>query len=107
MDTTKTHNGHHNEHHVGNTTYILVFVTLLILTFVTYWTATRMDLGVFNIVLALVIASIKGGIVALYFMHLKFEDSITWVFVIYPIVLIVLLIGLVASDVFYRGYPLL
>lgn len=103
METTKTH----NEHHVGHTTYVAVFVTLLVLTFVTWWTATRLDYGVFNIVIALVIASVKAGIVALYFMHLKFEDSITWVFVVYPIILIAILIGLVASDVFYRGYPLL
>ncbi len=39
------------------------------------------------------IASFKAGIVALYFMHLKFEDRLTWLYAIYPLALLVLLIG--------------
>jgi cytochrome c oxidase subunit 4 len=58
--------------------------------------------GVFNIVVALAVASIKASLVALFFMHLKYEDKLTWVFAIYPLCLLALLIGLSVSDVFFR-----
>lgn len=76
----------------------------MVLTVVTVWVA-RHDYGVFNIVVALGIASVKATLVALYFMHLKFEDKLTWTFALYPLFLLALLIGLTASDVFYRMTP--
>ena len=107
--TTKTHNEeHHHDHEephiVGNSVYIIVWVALMILTGITVWVA-RHDFGVLNIVVALGIASIKASIVALFFMHLKYEDKLTWTFAVYPLFLLALLIGLTASDVFYRVSP--
>ncbi|GIW48288.1 MAG: cytochrome-c oxidase [Deltaproteobacteria bacterium] len=95
---------HIEEHHVGYTTYILVWLALIVLTGITVW-VSYLHFGVFNIVVALLIASIKASLVALYFMHLKFEDKTTWIFVLYPIVLLALLIGLTAVDVFFRTAP--
>jgi cytochrome c oxidase subunit 4 len=105
--TTNAHSEEHhqNEHHiVGNSVYIAVWIALMILTGITVWVA-RHDFGVFNIVVALVIASIKGSIVALFFMHLKYEDKLTWAFAVYPLFLLALLIGLTATDVFFRVSP--
>lgn len=104
--TTKTHgNEHHEEHHiVGNGLFIIVWIVLMILTGITVWVAKH-DFGMFNIVIALGIASIKASIVALFFMHLKYEDKLTWTFAIYPLFLLAILIGLTASDVFYRVAP--
>jgi cytochrome c oxidase subunit 4 len=107
--TTKTHNEEHHHdsgepHIVGNSVYIMVWVALMILTAITVWVA-RHNFGVFNIVVALGIASIKASLVALYFMHLKYEDKLTWTFAVYPLFLLALLIGLTASDVFYRVSP--
>lgn len=61
-------------------TYILVFVTLLALTLVTV-AISRFHLPVHEAVaLALIVASIKGGLVASYFMHLISERKlILWV----------------------------
>jgi cytochrome c oxidase subunit IV len=61
-------------------TYILVFITLMALTFVTV-AISRLDLPTSAaIALALVVASIKGGLVAAYFMHLISERKlIYWV----------------------------
>jgi len=56
-------------------------------------------------VIALAIASVKAALVALFFMHLKYEDKVTWIFVLYPLGLLALLIGLTISDVFYRVTP--
>ncbi len=97
---------HHNEseHITPYKTYVIVWVILMILTFITV-EAARHHFGAFNLVIAMVIASIKAAVVALWFMHLKFEDSITWVFAIYPLFLLGLLIGLTSVDIFNRITP--
>ena len=61
-------------------TYIIIFATLMALTFVTV-AISRLDLPVpAAVALALVVASIKGGLVASYFMHLISERKlIYWV----------------------------
>lgn len=82
-------------------TYFWVWVALMILTAITVG-FSYFHFGIFNIVVVLAVASIKASLVALYFMHLKYEDKITWVFAIYPLALLALLIGLSVSDVFFR-----
>jgi cytochrome c oxidase subunit 4 len=60
--------------------YVLVFVTLMALTFVTV-AVSRLHLPVAAAVtVALVVATIKGGLVASFFMHLLSErKAIYWV----------------------------
>ena len=96
---------HHEEHITPYSTYYKVFAALVVFTIITVATAKYLDLGVFNFFLAMVIASAKATIVALWFMHLKFEDSITWVFALYPLFLLGLLIGLTSVDIFNRITP--
>ena len=58
-------------HHVK--TYVMVFVALAALTIVTV-AISYLDLGVVPaVILALIVASIKGSLVACYFMHLISE----------------------------------
>ncbi len=92
----------HSENHVtGSGTYVAVWVALIILTIITV-VASYVHFGTFNLVIALGIASLKASLVALYFMHLKFEEKITWVFFLYPLALLAILISLSMSDVFFR-----
>jgi len=51
-------------------TYFSVWIALLVGTFVTY-KAAYIELGRFNAAVALIIATIKALLVALFFMHLK------------------------------------
>ncbi|MBI4228586.1 MAG: cytochrome C oxidase subunit IV family protein [Deltaproteobacteria bacterium] len=95
---------HAEKHIIGFKIFFLVWLTLTILTAITIW-VSYIDFGLLNIVIALTIASIKAGLVALFFMHLKYEDKVTWIFVLYPLGLLALLIGLNISDVFYRVTP--
>ena len=61
-------------------TYIFVFVTLMALTFVTVAISYLHLPTPAAVALALVVASIKGGLVAAYFMHLVSERKlIYWV----------------------------
>ncbi len=59
-------------------TYVMVFVVLLFLTGVTVG-ISYVDMGhTMNIVLALVIATIKASLVAAYFMHLISEKKLIY-----------------------------
>ena len=77
---------------------------LMVLTAITV-SVSYVDVGIFNIVVAMSVASVKAILVALFFMHLKFEDSITWAFAIFPLVLLFLLIGMTILDTFTRIFP--
>jgi cytochrome c oxidase subunit 4 len=64
---------HSHEHPVtGPKTYALVLAGLLILTVITVW-AAAFDFGAWNVVIALLIATLKGSLVALFFMHLRHD----------------------------------
>jgi cytochrome c oxidase subunit 4 len=72
---------HAAEHHItGPKTYTAVLIGLLILTVVTV-AAAGFDFGSMNIVIALLIASMKGSLVALFFMHLRHDKFNSIVFV--------------------------
>ncbi len=93
----------HLGHEVSYKTYVLVAASLFVLTGLTVW-ASRQDFGAaaINIVIAMAIASLKATLVALWFMHLKFEDRLTWGIVVYPLALLALLIGFTLVDEFMR-----
>jgi cytochrome c oxidase subunit IV len=63
-----------SEHIVSGALYWLVWAILIVATFLTAWIAT-IDLGPFNTVVALVIATGKASIVALIFMHVKYTHE--------------------------------
>ena len=81
-------------------TYILVWVTLLCLTVVT-WAVSYVHLGIFNAVVALAIASVKASLVALFFMHLKSEKELVWAFALFPLGFLgLLIIGTLVDSMF-------
>lgn len=63
-----------HEPHSGGV-YVKTLIALLILTAITVG-ASYMDFGAGNVVIALTIASIKGAIVALFFMHLRYDKPV-------------------------------
>jgi cytochrome c oxidase subunit IV len=64
----------HSEHVVSSKLYWLIWGILIVCTFLTAWIAT-VDLGPFNTVVALVIATFKASIVVLIFMHVKYTGE--------------------------------
>ena len=82
-------------------TYVKVFASLLFLTVVTVWVA-RFDFGIMNNMVAVGVATIKASLVTLFFMHGKYEGKITWAFVYYPVLLLILLLGALFLDYGYR-----
>jgi len=84
-------------------TYLAVFAVLIGLTAVTVMVAT-LDLGDMNVVVALVVATIKAVLVLLFFMHLRHSGRFLWLILGFSFGFMALLIGLTLSDVFTRGY---
>jgi len=82
------------ETHVSSySSHAIVLISLLSLTFLSVLIA-GWHLGAFSVAAALLIASVKVGIVISYFMHLKFEGiflklAVSGVFVLYAIVIII------------------
>ncbi len=72
-------------------TYIAVYAALVALTIVTV-SVSYVDLGMMNVVVALLIASAKASLVALFFMHLKGENRLVWGFALVPILFLLLII---------------
>ena len=82
-------------------TYIIVWISLLILTAVTWW-VSYVNLGMGNVAVALLIASVKAALVALFFMHLRYENRLVWAFAILPLFFLALIIFGTLSDTMFR-----
>ena len=82
-------------------TYIIVCISLLILTAVTWW-VSYINLGMGNVAVALLIASVKAALVALFFMHLRYENRLVWAFAILPLFFLALIIFGTLSDTMFR-----
>lgn len=70
----------HETHVVSYKSNVLIWIDLLILTFVTIEIA-QFDFHDLTVVIALLVASIKTYLVGYYFMHLKFENRMFGIFV--------------------------
>ena len=81
--------------------YILVWVALLLLTFVT-WRVSVVPLGLMNVTVAMFIASLKASLVALFFMHLRYENKLVWAFALFPLGFLSLIIFGTLVDVLTR-----
>jgi len=89
------------EHASGNRTYIVVWGSLIILTAATV-AVSYVHLGMMNVVVALLIASAKASLVALFFMHLRYESGLVWGFALTPIFFLVLIIAGTLLDTLFR-----
>ena len=95
------HSNHDSSHELGHIVpaalFLKVFAALVVLTIITV-AVSRAPLGPWNIVVAMGVASIKAMLVALFFMHLKYESPLTWLYAILPLFLLGLLLGGVFID---------
>lgn len=90
------------ETHIFSTAvFISVWAALIALTVVTV-TVAGMHLGRFSTVTALVIASVKAGLVLWYFMHLKYEHKLFKVMLLVPIITLTVIMVLTFLDIWYR-----
>lgn len=77
--------------------YPAVWGMLIVLTVLTVLVA-GVDLGGWNVPMAIAIATLKAALVALFFMHLRFEGRWVWGFAVFSVFLLFPLIILTVTD---------
>ena len=89
------------QHLMSYTTLAMVLAALLLLTGVTV-AASSINLGKFNVPVALGIACTKVTLVLLFFMHLKYEGKAIKISFISTICFLVIMISFTFWDVAFR-----
>ncbi len=103
-DPTNVTNPEHAQHHIVTPIqYCMVFGALLVGTAITVL-AAEFDLGVFNPIVALAIASTKAVIVILFFMHVKYQSRLIKMTVGAGFFTFLILITMTLSDYISRAW---
>ena len=87
----------HSEHIVSPLVYAGIFAALIGGTLLTTWAAFQ-DFGLFNIVIALAIATAKATLVVLFFMHARYAEKRTRLVIICAIFWLAIMLSLTLSD---------
>ena len=101
--THETSEAHGHDEHEGHVhvmpvrVLVTIFVALLDLTWVTV-AATWVDFGQWSILVARAIAVVKGSLVGLYFMHLRYDAPFNGVILVTALVFVALFIGIALLD---------
>ena len=99
MSHAHTHDDH--DHGLGHISpvwmLLLIFALLIFLTFVTV-AVTYIDLGDANIWIALAVAVVKGALVALYFMHLRYDSPFNGLVLVGAFLFLAIFIGISLMD---------
>ena len=83
--------------------YVWTCITLLGLLALT-WTIGYVDLGPFNLIVALAIAITKAIVIALFFMHIKGSSRILHLAAVAGVIWLFIMISLTLSDYSTRGW---
>ena len=99
--------GHHDDglvhvHVHPASTYVKIFVALVFLTLVTVG-LSRIHLGDFNFLIAVVVATIKASLVAAFFMHLKDDNRFNVLLFVGALVFMGVFFVYTMNDTQHRG----
>src|SRR3990172_5778515 len=99
---TSEHDEPADDHGFAHITPVSLLATvlgvLLVLTLITV-AVTKIDLGgQWNLVTAMVIATIKAGLVVTYFMHLRWDKKFHLLLFLTSVLFLILFIGLALTD---------
>ena len=90
---------HHGIGHVVPASVLInVFTALIVLTVITV-IASYMPFGALETWVALGIATVKAGLVAAYFMHLRYDNPLNAVLFVFGLLFVALFVGLILMDV--------
>ncbi len=93
----------HTNHIVGPKVYVVILLALLVGTAVTVW-ASFLELGIWNPIFALAIATAKATLVVLYFMHVKYSSKLTKLTVGAAIFMFLALVSMTLADYMTRAW---
>lgn len=81
--------------------YFVIFGALMVFTLLTVW-VSYLNLGYFNLPMALIIAITKAMLVILYFMHVRWSDRLVQVTAASGFVFLLILFSITLSDYMTR-----
>jgi len=93
-----------SEHIVPVKVYLMIFLALMLGTFLTVVAAFYDFPWRLNTVIALTIATIKATLVVLYFMHVRYSSRLVWVIVASALFWLAILFALTLSDYWTRHW---
>lgn len=92
-----------NHHHITPLhTYLGVGISLIILTGITV-AVSFIHFGAFNLVVAMLIASVKAALVAMFFMHLYYDNKLYAAIFSISLIFVSIFIILTMFDTLQRG----
>lgn len=96
------HGADHHPHVLPLSVYLGVFATLIVFTVITV-AVSRIDLGPANLVVALVVATMKAMMVAFVFMHLAFDKKFNTLVFASALIFLAIFIGFTLFDTGWRN----
>ena len=97
------HHADAETHHVPPAVYYQNFTALMVLLILTVGVA-ELQLGPWNVFVAVLVAVIKAFLIILYFMHVRFSSRLVWVFASAAFAFVAIMFGLTLSDYFTRDW---
>ena len=88
---------------VGPKVYVTILFALLVGTALTVW-ASFIDMGFWNPIIALAIATAKATLVVLFFMHVKYSSKLTKLTVFAGVFTFFILISMTLADYISRAW---
>ena len=82
--------------------YVAIFFALIAFTLLTVG-ASNIHLGKFNLVVAVVIASMKASLVVLFFMHLRYDNKFNAMILVVSLLFIGVFFAYTLNDTDHRG----
>jgi cytochrome c oxidase subunit 4 len=92
------------QHTIPPRTYFIVFAALILLTGTTIGIDVLVPLGALQSWVALGIATIKAGLVILFFMHVYYSTRLTWVVALSSLLWLLILISYTLTDYLTRDW---
>ncbi len=92
----------HKPHILPLKVYFMVASMLIVLTYVTIEVSYH-DFGTLNLIVAMTVASIKASLVALFFMHLKYDERFNAVVFVGSLAFLGIFFALTLADTVERG----
>jgi cytochrome c oxidase subunit 4 len=99
----QTKHAEHAHHIVSPRVYVVILFSLLAGTGLTVW-ASFVELGFWNPIIALAIATAKAMLVVLFFMHVKYSTRLTKLTVLAGIFMFLALVSMTMADYISRAW---
>jgi cytochrome c oxidase subunit 4 len=93
-----------HEHHIVSPVVYMTIVGLLLVGTAATVGASFIEMGVFNPVVAILIAVVKATLVVLFFMHVKYSSKLTKLTVFCGLFTFMALIGMTLADYISRAW---